>query len=66
MEKTEKKMLKKIKKMEKTGKINLELHTPITVEKSENYLLVIKDAEDVHHYFKQDGSYDGYDRPCKC
>ena len=67
MEKIEKKMLKKINKMEQTGKLILELSMPIEVEQynGENYLLIIKDADEMCHFFKKDGSYDGYDRPCE-
>lgn len=46
-------------------KINLELHLPIKVQESENYLLVIRDAKDVCHYFLKNGTYDGYCKPCK-
>ncbi len=67
MEKTEKKMFKKINDMEKSGKLTLELSMPIKVDEynGEQYLLVIRDANDVYQYFNKDGSYDGCCRPCK-
>ena len=53
--------------------------TPIKVKPSENYLLVIEDADEVTHYFHNEhtsviegkevkfetGQYDGYSRDCK-
>ncbi|GAG48764.1 unnamed protein product [marine sediment metagenome] len=43
----------------------IEFAEPIEVKSSENYLLIIRDANDVYHYWLPDGTYDGYDRPCK-
>lgn len=48
------------------NKINLELSVPLkAVETTDAYMLVIRDAEDKYHFFKKDGSYDGYDRKPK-
>lgn len=44
---------------------NIEFAEPITVMPSDFYKLVIKDANDVRHFWLPDGNYDGYDRPCK-
>jgi len=46
-----------------TEKLHLEINMPIkAVETTEDYMLVIKDALDVYHFFKKDGTYDGYDK----
>ena len=48
------------------NKIKLELSLPLTaVETTDAYMLVIRDAEDVYHFFKKDGTYDGYDKKVK-
>jgi len=39
------------------------LKQPITIEASAFYLLVIKDADGVNHFWNPDGSYDGHCRP---
>ena len=44
---------------------SIEFKEPIEVMPSENYLLVIRDANDVYHYWLKDGTYDGYDKPCR-
>lgn len=33
---------------------------PIKIKKSEFYKLVIKDSDNVLHYFDNEGNYDGY------
>lgn len=43
----------------------IQLKEPVRAEKSENYLAVLVDADDVRHYWLPDGTYDGYDRPCQ-
>ena len=43
----------------------IEFKEPIEVMPSENYLLIIRDAEDSYHYWLPDGTYDGYDKICK-
>ena len=40
----------------------IEVSVPIkAVETTDAYMLVIRDAEDKYHFFKKDGTYDGYD-----
>lgn len=36
---------------------------PIKVIESENYHLAIEDANEIRHYFDEDGSYDGWAAP---
>lgn len=45
--------------------MKIDLKEPIEVKPSESYLLIIRDANDVYHYWLPDGSYDGSDRPCQ-
>ena len=46
--------------------ITIKINTPLkAVEETENYMLIIKDAKDVFHFFKKDGTYDGYDKKYK-
>ena len=33
---------------------------PIRIIKSDVYMLVLKDAKGIYHYFDEDGNYDGY------
>lgn len=73
MEEKEKEMLDKMQEMEETGILNLDLTMPITVVPSTKgkdgkdlYLLIIKDAKGICHYFMPDGNYDGYVRPAEC
>lgn len=33
---------------------------PIKVMPSDYYMLVIKDADEIYHFFDNDGNYDGY------
>jgi len=46
------------------NKIVLKLKEPVRVIKSRVYDFILRDADDVRHYFLK-GKYDGYDRPCK-
>lgn len=39
-----------------------EIVPPISLEPSGQYLLVIKDANNIYHYFNHDGSYDGWSK----
>lgn len=61
------------------SKQKVTITAPIKVKPSENYLLVIEDADGVTHFFHKehtatiegkevkfsDGDYDGYSRECK-
>lgn len=40
----------------------LHILPPIIVIESDNYMLVLKDANEVYHYFTDDGNYDGYSK----
>lgn len=33
---------------------------PITIKESDNYMLIIQDANGVYHYFDMEGNYDGH------
>ena len=47
-------------------KIKIELSMPlIEVETTDDYMLVIRDANDTYHFFKKDGTYDGNDIRCQ-
>lgn len=43
--------------------VELKLKEPVKIEPTDEYSFVLIDADNVHHFFKEDGSYDGYDRP---
>ena len=41
----------------------IKLKMPVKARKSDNYLVVLEDADGVIHYWSPDGNYDGYDAP---
>ena len=42
----------------------LRLKAPVKLVPSDNYSIVLRDAEDSHYFFLPDGKYDGYDKTC--
>lgn len=40
----------------------ISLKEPVKAIKSEKYLVVLRDADGVEHYWLPSGEYDGYDR----
>jgi len=40
----------------------VKIKTPIKVQESRDYGLVLEDADKITHFFKKDGSYDGSDK----
>ena len=39
---------------------SINIKPPIKIEPTTNYMLVLKDADNIFHYFNKDGSYDGH------
>ena len=38
------------------------LNEPVKALESDQYLIVLQDADDIRHFWKKDGTYDGYDK----
>ena len=49
----------------KTKTMTVKIEGPIKVTKSDNYSLVLEDANKVTHFWLPDGSYDGNCKECK-
>ncbi len=43
----------------------IEMKEPVKAIPSEQYSTVLQDANGVCHFWLPDGTYDGYDGPCK-
>jgi uncharacterized protein (DUF924 family) len=42
----------------------IKMKEPVKFIESSNYAAILVDADEVFHFWKKDGSYDGYDKEC--